>query len=399
MFRLIGLHPGPDISAHAAASLAGVPISKVRHLLAELARTNLLTEHRPGRYACHDLLSAYAAEQADASDTEDDRHAALQRMLVHYIHSANNADAFLNPNRKEPAELTRLLPGVSAETMVDNDQALAWFTAERRVLLNAIRQTAEYDPHVWDLVWTMQRFLSHQGHWHDMLTVFSTAAAAAQRLGDPGKQAFAHSQLGCTHVWFDKHEDASRYLDIALELYRAAGDQVGQGYVEHHHAWNLDRQGRNVEALAHAEKALEHFRAAEHQAGQAKLLNALGWFHALLEDYEVAIGFCQDAIELQTAIDDKSGAAQTWHSLGYVHDRLGEHSQAISCFEKSILLCRESGYLFIEALTLSSLGDTHDNVGNPEAASAAWQRSVEILDRLGHPDADGIRAKLTRPTK
>src|SRR5262249_11349939 len=36
LFRLLGLHPGPDLSAAAAASLAGLPPSAVRPVLAEL---------------------------------------------------------------------------------------------------------------------------------------------------------------------------------------------------------------------------------------------------------------------------------------------------------------------------------------------------------------------------
>jgi hypothetical protein len=62
LFRLLGLHPGPDLAAPAAASLADVPIQRVRPLLAELARAHLIAEHTPGRYVLHDLLRAYATE-------------------------------------------------------------------------------------------------------------------------------------------------------------------------------------------------------------------------------------------------------------------------------------------------------------------------------------------------
>jgi hypothetical protein len=58
---LLGLHPGPDISVPAAASLAAVPSTRAGALLAELAAAHLLSEHRPGRYTAHDLLRAYAA--------------------------------------------------------------------------------------------------------------------------------------------------------------------------------------------------------------------------------------------------------------------------------------------------------------------------------------------------
>src|SRR5206468_3770889 len=65
LFRLLGLHPGPDISAPAAASLVGVPVSRARPVLAELTTVHMLTEHSPGRYALHDVLQAYAAELLD----------------------------------------------------------------------------------------------------------------------------------------------------------------------------------------------------------------------------------------------------------------------------------------------------------------------------------------------
>src|SRR5262249_40168855 len=43
MFRLLGLHPGPDIPLAAAASLAAVRPERARVLLAELTRAHLLT--------------------------------------------------------------------------------------------------------------------------------------------------------------------------------------------------------------------------------------------------------------------------------------------------------------------------------------------------------------------
>ena len=47
MFRLLGLHPGPDIAAAAAASLAPSRPSKPAALLAELTRAHLLDRVRP----------------------------------------------------------------------------------------------------------------------------------------------------------------------------------------------------------------------------------------------------------------------------------------------------------------------------------------------------------------
>src|SRR5262249_56285904 len=87
LFRLLGLHPGPDISTPAAASLAALPVPRARALLAELARANLVVEHIPGRHTSHDLLRAYATQLAQTIDSDGERRAATGRMLHHYLHT------------------------------------------------------------------------------------------------------------------------------------------------------------------------------------------------------------------------------------------------------------------------------------------------------------------------
>ncbi len=91
MFRLLGLHPGPDISLSAAASLAGIGRAEAGAALRELTRTNMAAEHLPGRFAFHGLLRAYAAEAAERTDTEPHRRAAAHRVLDHYLHTAMTA--------------------------------------------------------------------------------------------------------------------------------------------------------------------------------------------------------------------------------------------------------------------------------------------------------------------
>src|SRR5262249_51262172 len=97
LFRLLGLHPGPDITVGTAASLAGIAPGRVRPLLAELTRGHLLTEHRPGRYTFHDLLRAYAAEQARIHDHDGARSAAVGRLLDHCLHTAHAAATLIDP--------------------------------------------------------------------------------------------------------------------------------------------------------------------------------------------------------------------------------------------------------------------------------------------------------------
>ncbi len=113
MFRLLGIHPGPDITAPAAASLGGRGQPQARRLLRDLARAHLITEHVPGRYAFHDLLRAYAAEQAHSTDSESSRRQATGRVLDHYLHTAARGAFLLDP-AMEPVALDPPRPGAAA---------------------------------------------------------------------------------------------------------------------------------------------------------------------------------------------------------------------------------------------------------------------------------------------
>jgi len=394
LFRLLGLHSGPDIGTHAAASLAGLPAGRARPLLAELANAHLVAEHAPGRYTMHDLLRAYAAELVHEEESPTERETAIHRVLGHYSHTAYHADGFLDPRLEVPPTLTPLPTGAESERITDHRRALAWFEAEHRVLLQAVHADAEFDARVWELARSMQRFLGMRGHWHDETAVLTAALAAARRLGDRRKQAFAHLHLSITHVRFGRHAESGDDLRAALTLYRASEDVVGQAYVHRQFAWLLDRQGAAADALTHAEQSLELFRAAGHQAGQATALNAVGWFHTLLGEHALAIEYCQQALDLQTLLGDQMGATQSWHSIGYAHKQLGDHARAIACYEKALELVHRNGNLVTEARVLIELANLRRELGDVESARSGWQQAHDILAHLAHPEADEVLVRL-----
>jgi hypothetical protein len=236
LFRLLGLHSGPDISPAAAASLAGLPATAVRPLLAELTRASLLVEHTPGRYTFHDLLRAYATDLARSIDPDQQRRAATHRMLDHYLHTAYTADRLLYPPR-DPIPLIPPQPGVTPEHPTDHQQALDWFTVERpTLLLAAVNHAAAtgFDTLTWQLTWTLRTFLDRRGHWHDWAATGRTAVAAARRLADPPAQALAHRNLALAYIRLGRFDAAQTQLSHALDLYRQAGDPAGQAHTHHH---------------------------------------------------------------------------------------------------------------------------------------------------------------------
>jgi tetratricopeptide (TPR) repeat protein len=395
MFRLLGLHPGPDITAPAAASLAGAPPSQARRDLAELTRANLVTEHLPDRYALHDLLRAYAAEQAHHTDSDTDRREATGRMLDHYLHTAASA-ALLLDQAKEPVALAPPRPGAALGQPADHRQAVTWFDQEHQVLHAVLALAADsgFDAHAWQLPWAMASFLQFRGHWQDWAATQRTALAAATRLGDTAAQALSGRILANACAFLGDHDQAGSHYASSLTLYQRLGNRLGEAKVQHCLGVLAERQGRYADALGHAEQALRMFKAIGDKTSEAVALNSVGWYHGLLGDYQQARAFGRQALTLSAETGGRWLEGHAWDSMGYAEHHLGNLAEAAACYQRALSLLREAGARFDEADTLTHLGDTRHAVGELAQAREAWQQALAILDDLQHPDADQVRAKL-----
>src|SRR5690606_5146 len=121
-FRLLGLIPGEDVNAQAAAALLGTSVSQATTAPAELVDTHLLQEPTPGRYRFHDLVRQHAAEST--GELEAERQAAVRRLLDYYVHTAEEAATFVEPVRlrTDPADIPMPQPGPQPS---DSEEALA----------------------------------------------------------------------------------------------------------------------------------------------------------------------------------------------------------------------------------------------------------------------------------
>ena len=395
LFRLLGLHPGPDIALPAATSLAGLPRRQVRELLTDLARAHLLTEHIPGRYTIHDLLRAYATEQASTHDSYQARRAAVHRVLDHYLHTARNAALLLVPQRDQVA-LAAPQPGVIAERLASHDMALGWFAAEYRVAIGAVEQAAAagFDTHAWQLAWACTTFLLRRGYWHELVAVQHTALDAARRLGDGAGQSHVLRGLAKAYLQLGRLDEAETHYRQVLEVSAHLGDAAGHAHAYQGLVTVAERRGDLAEARGYAQQALDRYRAAGHRVGQASALNAVGWFHAQLGDYHQAVVHCEQALTLFQDLGYREGEGGTWDSLGYAHRGLADYEQAIICYQHALGLYRELGDRYGEADAFACLGDTHHAAGHPDAARTTWDQALSILDQLGHADAGRVRGML-----
>jgi tetratricopeptide (TPR) repeat protein len=395
MFRLLGLHPGPDIAEPAAASLAGIPAAHARRLLAELLAANMVSEPESGRFAMHDLPRAYAAELARETDSPAARRSATRRMLDHYLGSAHTADQLLSP-QWSPIALPAPSEGVVPESFATEADAFAWFAAERAVLLAAVRYAATegFQAHAWRLAWALTDFLDRHGDWHEWAETQRIGLAAAVQLDDPQGEAHAHRGMAGALARLGRYPEARSHLQDALVVFDRLGDCLNLGRTRLNLGWVCEEQGAHVEALQHVSEALELLRAAGNPQGEASTLNALAWLHTQLGQDELALRAAEPALALFRHLGDRHGEAGCLDTAGVAHDHLGHHADAVACFEASLALRRRIGGRYYEANILAHLGDSYRALGDAAAAHEAWRQSLHILDEIDHPDADLVRGRI-----
>ena len=138
-FRLLGLHPGTEISTAAAAALLDAPTAETRQLLTTLTAGHLLEETGWDRYQFHDLVRLYAAECAQDSEPREQQAAATGRLLTWYLHTADVFRRLFNPDNPQvpldPPPLSCKPPDFTTHT-----QAWHWAESEFANLLPALRQ-------------------------------------------------------------------------------------------------------------------------------------------------------------------------------------------------------------------------------------------------------------------
>jgi len=395
MFRLLGVHGGPDITPAATASLAGLHPDRTRSVLAELASAHLLNEHIPGRYALHDLLRAYAAEQARTIESRDTERAALHRVLDHYLHTAFAASLVMHPGRDQ-IPLDPPLPSVRPEKLTSREDAAQWFQAEQRVLLAAISQAARegFDKHAWQLPWAVAMFFNWQGHWQELITTQQSALAAAIRLGDPAGQAEAHRYLGHAQARFGAYHKASAHLTQVLLLSQQLNNLTTQARAHFDLGHICMLQGRNRDALPRVEEALRLFGMAGNRSGQGNALNAASWLSAELGRGNEALEYGAQALAIHRELGDRVDEAAALDTLGYAQSRLGNHAEAIAWYQRAVDVYGDLGDRHDRAEVLIHLGDAHQAAGDGAAARRALQQALAILDELNHPDADAVRSRL-----
>jgi DNA-binding SARP family transcriptional activator len=348
LFRLLGLVPGPDVTAETSAALAATGVADVRDLLDRLAAAHLVDQPAPGRYALHDLLRLYAADRAATEESDADRQAATARLYDHYLHTADNAARLLY------SQMLRLpLPPArfsSATTFADDKGAAAWLDAESPNMLAALGHAASHGPRqmAWLLADTLRGYFNLHCLKVDWLGAARTALAAAEAENDLWAQAAGQLSIGTLYWIEDNYPKAIERYQRALALAVEAGWPEAQGAIH-----------GNVGAVY--QLAGQPERAAQHLAEALAINRQTGWL---------------------------AGQAATLKNLSDLYLQLGRLAGAADHAAQSAALFVRIGSPNGVALALGAQGEACQALGRLAEAAAHQTRAMESHRAIGHPGAE-----------
>ncbi|GAB3476847.1 ATP-binding protein [Amycolatopsis cihanbeyliensis] len=384
MFRLLGLHPGAEFGAPAAAALAGTSAGQVRRLLDTLVGAHLLEHTAPDRYQFHDLLRVYATEQANREEAEPGRRQALRRLLTWYLHTVSAAQALISPLERaislEPTE-----PEVTPLDFAGVDEATGWYEAERANLVAATRAAADagLDRIAWQLPVLLRGIFMRHNPFDDWLDTARVGLAAARGLHDQAAEAELLESLAMACSQSQRLEQGLEYYRSALTARRALDDRFGEAMALNGIGLLHLRRRALAEAVTNFERSRGILTGLDLPYWDAVVLGNLAQADLELENLAEAAACLDRALPVLSDQDDRGIEGNALHLLSMVQRGLGKPESALQHIQRALGIAREHNNRLWEGYWLLELGRVQRELGQPAEALVSYQRAAMLQRRLG----------------
>jgi tetratricopeptide (TPR) repeat protein len=389
-FRRLGLHPGVDVEAHAAAALDDIRLAESRQHLEALYDHHLIDQPTRGRFRMHDLVTDFARRLA-GEDAAADRDRAVARVLDYYRDTAARADRHL---ASAPGATAMRLAPTSVPELAGAEAAMGWFRTEIPNLLACMAHAKRHGDHarVVGIAAALAEYLRRTGPWSRAVELHHAAVVAASHLADRAGHARALRDLGGQYRRTGDYPAAGRALRGALETYRELGDRPGTADV----LTELGTMYRQTWDLAESDLALAEAIAIYQDLGdthgQADVLTSLGISRYLTSDYPGAEEALRRALASYGDLGDRLGQANALFRLGVLRRAMDDYPGAMRVAEEALAIYQELGAASGQANAQHSLGVvrrmTGDGPGAAVALNAALAGYQELGDRLGQANAE-----------
>lgn len=400
LYRRMGLHPGSEFAAGVAEAAAAVPpeISAPIDCLATLVHANLLGTNDPGRYRFHDLIHEHARSRGEADDAPELREMTVQRIIDHYLATANSADQVVYPQRRRPVP-EYLLPRRESRAFPDFATALGWFDDELGNLMAVLRLASERGHHsaAWQIVDAMWGLFIYARYHRDWIASHEIGAEAARICGHLLGEARMRTGLGVALRDAGRYDDALGALGQALALRREIEDRRGEALVLHNVGLVYQQQDDLHRAGELFRTALAIREEVADIRGVAREHSAIGEVESLLGHDDDAIRHLSKAMDMITGRADLNSEIATRRRLGQAYLRAGERPAARAQLEAALSKLRNAGKVFDEGTILEVLGAIDEKDEDLASAREHYVRAEAVYSKLGAiPHAERVAGHLHR---
>lgn len=377
MFRLLALHPGPDLDAYAAAAMSDMDIRSAEGHLHTLIVANLLQQPQPGRLVFHDVIRTYSLARAFDEDSSSGRRAALTRLFDQYRRTATAAAELVTPEGAAAGPSD----GVPA---MDTQTAAAWLDRELpNLLATAMYAVDSWPDHTTGLSEILMRYLDDRGRIADAETLHTAAVRAATVQADRGGECRALINLSILLFRQGRLREAAARLRMALPIAQETGDRQSLGRILANLGAAYQMLGRLPEALDQHRQALTIATEIGNRSAVGRTVGNLGTVYGKLGQYAEALNHHQRALAIFQELGDRVSEGRELANLGVIAERTGDYALALQRHHQAKAIFDEIGYQLGTAYALAYLGTDYLGLQDYPAALDHQRQALAIAAEAG----------------
>ena len=229
---------------------------------------------------------------------------------------------------------------------------------------------------------------------------FTAAAehfAHAQTLHpEPRWAAVCRSNLAETHCELHHYADAKATLHELVAFYQQVGEHAGEGNALFLLSWALRGQGQHAEAREAITGALALATQDDNPVWRGHWLTEAARVELAAHRPAPALTEFDESADLQRRLGDRNREAYAEEGAGTALAALDRPDQATARLRYAAAIHGDLGDDYARARCLAALASLSNQAGRPEDAHAKRAEAAALLAGYDDPDADALRANLTR---
>lgn len=394
MFRALGSAGAPDLSATACSALMGLSLRDGRRVLDRLVEASLVSEHKPGRFVMHDLITEYAAELSRLCDPPDVVEHRREQFLEWTIASVANAMRTVLRRPPRGFDWKGEAPDVPPLEFAGDAEAWAWLHSS------------------WPTFWVLalRWFERPYGRWRlaamhltgmlftylvrrpatEALTLQVMAREVASEHDLDVAGAFLDNHLGVSHARLGENDEAVACFRRSIEELASLGLEGSVLAVRENLGRHYALAGQDDAALALFAGILD---SRLPPTERMKVLDELAALYQRMGRLDEALAAAEEAIALEDGGTTVVNLVHRQVTLGRIHADRGDLATAADAFAAALVMLDPIHGAFAErVIVLAGLGDVALRQGSPERARVHLRDALAIVEEYGELD----RGQLTR---